>query len=130
MSDLTHLTTKRPRGLVPGTVEWLREIEGPRLVKRLLDEVHAKPVGEMTPTGARCASMLLDRALPTLATVHHTVEGSLSRMTDDELRQELRRLTEQQGNTITVQAREVLESTEQRATVTAGPRGSLGEDAE
>ena len=122
--DTNHLTTKRPKGLVPGTVDWLREVEGPRLVQRLIDEVHHQPVGEMTPTGARCASMLLDRALPTLSAVHHTIEGGLARMTDEEIRQELARLTNQPSPTIDVQAREV-----QPATITS-PRGSLGEDAE
>jgi hypothetical protein len=86
---------------VPGTVEWLRGIEGPRLVQRLLDEVHANAIGEMTPTQARCASMLLDRALPTLTAVHHTMETSLSAMSEADI---LRRLQQLTGQTIDVKA--------------------------
>lgn len=88
--SVARLIQPRPRGLVPGSIEWLREVEGPRLVKRLVDEVHANKVGEMTPTQARCASMVLDRVLPTLQAHHHTVEGELSRKTTEELKAELK----------------------------------------
>lgn len=84
-------------------MEWLRDIEGPRLIKRLVDEVHAHDVGKMTPTGARCAAMLLDRALPTLSAVHHTVEGQLSSMSTDEILAELKRIASQPGQILEVQ---------------------------
>lgn len=84
---------KRPRGLVPGSREWLTEIEGPRLITRLVDEVHAGEVGAMTPTQARCAAMLLDRFAPTMSAVHHTVEGTLGKMSEAEILAELERLT-------------------------------------
>lgn len=92
MSDLTEIIPARPRGLVPGSREWLVEQEGPRLVKRLVDEVHAGDVGAMTPTQARCAAMLMDRVLPAMSAVHHTVEGDLQRMPTEQLKEELRRL--------------------------------------
>lgn len=90
MSDLTEIIPTRPRGLVPGSREWLVEQEGPRLVKRLVDEVHAGAVGEMTPTQARCAAMLMDRVLPAMSAVHHTVEGDLQRMSTEEIKAQLR----------------------------------------
>lgn len=92
-ADQGLIALDRPRGLVPGSLEWLREREGPRLVKRLVDEVHAGNVGEMTPTQARCASMLLDRVLPQVSAVHHTVETTYANMSEEELRREFLRLT-------------------------------------
>jgi len=88
------ITTERPRGLVPGSLEWLREIEGPRLVKRLVDESHANPVGEMTPTQARCAALLIDRVLPAISAVHHTVETSLTKVSSDDLNKRFLELME------------------------------------
>ncbi|HEX9116527.1 MAG TPA: hypothetical protein VGA61_10695, partial [Anaerolineae bacterium] len=90
MSDLTELVPQRPRFLAPGTREWLVEQEGPRLVKRLVDEVHAGQVGEMTPTQARCAAMLMDRVLPAMSAVHHTVEGDLQRLSTEEIKAQLK----------------------------------------
>lgn len=90
MSDLNELVPQRPRFLAPGSREWLVEQEGPRLVKRLVDEVHAGSVGEMTPTQARCAAMLMDRVLPAMSAVHHTVEGDLQRLSTDEIKAQLK----------------------------------------
>ena len=83
----------RPRGLVPGSREWLMEVEGPKIIRRLVDEVHAGEVGGMTPTQARCASILIDRILPTMSAVTHTIEGSLAQMTEAEIVAELSRIT-------------------------------------
>lgn len=92
---MSEITTTRPRGLVPGSIEWLREIEGPRLIQRLSDEAHANPVGEMTPTQARCAALLIDRVLPTVSAVHHTVETQHSKLSDKELQERFAKLMEQ-----------------------------------
>lgn len=105
------IEVQRPRGLVPGTREWLVELEGPRLVSRLVNEVHASPVGEMTPTQARCAAMLMDRILPAMSAVHHTIEGDLAKKTEDELKAELRRLLN--GDVTDVEAKEAQSAPDQ-----------------
>lgn len=83
---------KRPIGVAPGSLEWLRSIEGPRLLQRLVEEVHASPVGDMTPTQARCASMLIPITYPALSAVHHTVESSLSKLSTEELTKRLKEI--------------------------------------
>jgi hypothetical protein len=87
-----NLTTKRPVGLVPGTPEWLAQIQGPRLILRAIQEIEAQQVGGMSPTGARIMSMLLDRVHPVLTAVHHSADASFSSMTTEELKQKLAEL--------------------------------------
>ncbi|KAF3997533.1 hypothetical protein [Glaciimonas immobilis] len=87
---------KRPRGLVPGSMEWLREMEGPRLLTRLVEEIHASPAGEMTPTAARCAGMLLPIIYPTLSAVHHTVETTLSKESTEDLQARFAKIMSEQ----------------------------------
>lgn len=87
---MKDLTTDRPRGLVPGTPEWLAEIQGPALVLRLIAEIEAQPVGAMNPTGARLLGMALDRILPSLTAVHHTGETQLTAFSDEQLKEKLR----------------------------------------
>lgn len=94
-----QLTTKRPRGLVPGTMEWLREIEGPRLLQKLVMVVHGEV--EFTPTQARVAGILLDRVAPTVSAVHHTVESQYGKMDTQALKNELKLLLA--GETIDVE---------------------------
>ncbi len=89
---MKDLTTPRPRGLVPGTPEWLAEVQGPKLVLRLIQEIDAQEVGQMNPTGARLLGMALDRILPSLTAIHHTGETQLNGMTDDQLKEKLRLL--------------------------------------
>src|ERR1700740_1383558 len=86
------ITTPRPAGLVPGTPEWLTEIQGPKLVLRLIAEIDAQEVGKMNPTGARLLGMALDRILPSLTAVHHTGETGLSGYSDEQLKEKLRAL--------------------------------------
>lgn len=88
--------TQRPRGLVPGTPEWLSEIQGPRLVLRLVAEIEAQAVGEMNPTGARLLGMALDRILPSLTAVHHSGETQLTGFSDEQLKEKLRTLLGEQ----------------------------------
>lgn len=87
---MKDISTPRPRGLVPGSPEWLTEIQGPKLVKRMIDEIEAQEIGEMTPTGARLLGMALDRILPSLTAIHHTGETQLSGFTDEQLKEKLR----------------------------------------
>lgn len=82
--------TERPRGLVPGTPEWLAQVQGPKLVLRLVAEIDAMEVGKMNPTGARLLGMALDRIHPILTAVHHTGETQLSGLTDEQLKEKLR----------------------------------------
>lgn len=93
---MTDLTTPRPRGLVPGTPEWLAEIQGPKLVLRLIAEIDAQAVGEMNPTGARLLGMALDRIMPSLTAIHHSGETVLTGFTDDQLKEKLRLLLGEQ----------------------------------
>lgn len=86
------ITTPRPRGLVPGTPEWLAEIQGPKLVIRLIKEIEAQEVGNMTPTGARLLGMALDRIMPSLTAIHHSGDTQLTSFTDDQLKEKLRAL--------------------------------------
>lgn len=90
---------ERPRGLVPGTPEWLTQIQGPRLVKRLIDEIDAQPLGAMSPTGARLLGMALDRILPSLTAIHHTGETALTGFSDEQLKEKLRALLGEQEAT-------------------------------
>lgn len=83
---------KRPRGLVPGSVEWFRESVGPKLLTRLHDEIEAQTVGEMTPTGARLLTVGLGLIYPTVSAVHHTVEGSLAKVSEVELKNRFEKL--------------------------------------
>lgn len=87
-----NITTQRPRGLVPGSQDWLTEIQGPKLVMRLIKEIDAQKVGQMSPTGARLLGMALDRVLPSLTSIHHTGETQLNAFTDDQLKEKLRAL--------------------------------------
>jgi len=90
------ITTPRPRGLVPGSPQWLAEVQGPRLVLRLIEEIDAQKVGEMNPTGARLLGMALDRILPSLTAIHHTGETQLTGFTDEQLKEKLRLLLGEQ----------------------------------
>lgn len=98
-----QLTHKRPKGLVPGTMDWLREVEGPRLLEKLVRVVHGDD--EFTPTQARVAGMLMDRVAPTVSAVHHTVESTYGKMTTDQLKAELKHLLA--GDPIDIEAIEV-----------------------
>lgn len=109
----TALTIARPRGLVPGTREWLTEIEGPRVLKRVIDEIHAQPVGEMNPTGARLCSIVLDRVLPTISAVHHTIEGDLKQLSEQEIKDRLKELLA--GEATDVEAKLIDEPDQQEA---------------
>lgn len=80
---------KRPRGLVPGSIEWFRQVVGPKLLTRLHDEIEAQNVGEMTPTGARLLTTGLSIVYPTVSAVHHTVETQLASMSDAQLKESL-----------------------------------------
>lgn len=93
---MKDITTPRPRGLVPGTPEWLAEVQGPKLVLRLIAEIDAQAVGEMNPTGARLLGMALDRILPSLTAIHHTGETQLTGFTDAQLKEKLRILLGEQ----------------------------------
>lgn len=93
---MKDLTTPRPRGLVPGSPEWLAEIQGPKLVLRMIAEIDAQPVGTMSPTGARLLGMALDRIMPSLTAVHHTGETQLNGFTDEQLKEKLRLLLGEQ----------------------------------
>lgn len=86
------ITTQRPRGLVPGTPEWLAQVQGPKLVLRLVAEIEAQKIGNMSPTGARLLGMALDRILPSLTAIHHSGETQLTGFTDDQLKEKLRLL--------------------------------------
>jgi|ERR1700675_669245 len=90
---------ERPRGLVPGTPEWLAQVQGPKLILRLVDEIEAQKVGFMSPTGARLLGMALDRIYPSLTAIHHTGSTDLTPMTDDELKEKLRLLLGEQEAT-------------------------------
>lgn len=90
------IATQRPRGLVPGSTEWLAEIQGPKLVIRLIKEIEAQEVGSMTPTGARLLNMALDRIMPVLTAIHHTGETQLTGFTDEQLKEKLRTLLGEQ----------------------------------
>src|SRR5271169_1584040 len=90
---------ERPRGLVPGTPEWLAQVQGPKLILRLVNEIDAQKVGFMSPTGARLLGMALDRIYPSLTAIHHTGNTDLSPMTDDELKEKLRLLLGEQEAT-------------------------------
>lgn len=86
------LTPARPTGLVPGTPQWLIEIQGPILIKRLVAEIEAQEVGKMNPTGARLLGMAIDRIMPSLTAIHHTGDTPLRSFSDDELKEKLRLL--------------------------------------
>lgn len=88
----TELISQRPRGLVPGTPEWLAQIQGPKLVLRMIAEIDAQEVGSMSPTGARLLGMALDRIMPSLTAIHHSGEGQLTGFTDEQLKEKLRLL--------------------------------------
>lgn len=90
------ITTQRPRGLVPGSPQWLAEIQGPKLVLRLIKEIEAQEVGQMNPTGARLLGMALDRILPSLTAIHHSGETQLTGFTDEQLKEKLRLLLGEQ----------------------------------
>jgi hypothetical protein len=85
-----NITTQRPRGLVPGSQDWLVEVQGPKLVMRLIKEIEAQKIGQMSATGARLLGMALDRILPSLTAIHHTGDGQLNAFTDDQLKEKLR----------------------------------------
>jgi hypothetical protein len=104
-----EIATKRPRGLVPGSIEWLRELQGPKLLHRLIDEIHANPVGEMTPTQARCAGMLIPIIYPALSSVHHTVEGSLSKVSTEELEARFKALVKEQRAELVIESKKAQE---------------------
>lgn len=89
---MKDITTQRPRGLVPGTPEWLAEVQGPKLILRLIAEIEAQEVGQMSPTGARLLGLALDRIMPTLTAVHHTGETQLTGFSDDQLKEKLKSL--------------------------------------
>lgn len=93
---MKDLTTARPRGLVPGSPEWLAEIQGPKLVLRLIAEIDAQAIGEMNPTGARLLGMALDRIMPSLTAIHHSGETQLTGFTDEQLKEKLRLLLGEQ----------------------------------
>src|SRR5271163_4908394 len=90
------ITTQRPRGLVPGTPEWLAEIQGPKLILRLVAEIDAQQLGFMTPTGAKLLGMALDRIMPSLTAVHHSGDTVLTGFTDEQLKEKLRLLLGEQ----------------------------------
>ncbi len=96
---MKDITTPRPRGLVPGTPEWLAEIQGPKLVLRLIAEIDAQAVGEMNPTGARLLGMALDRILPSLTAIHHSGDTPLTGFSDEQLKEKLRALLGQEEAT-------------------------------
>lgn len=89
---MKDIESKRPVGLVPGTPQWLAEIQGPRLVMRLIQEIEAQQVGQMSPTGARLLGMALDRIMPSLTAIHHSGETQLSSFSDEQLKEKLRLL--------------------------------------
>ena len=84
--------TQRPRGLVPGTPEWLIQVQGPKLILRLVAEIESMEVGKMNPTGARLLGMAMDRILPSLTAIHHTGETQLTGLTDEQIKEKLRAL--------------------------------------
>lgn len=94
---MDEITTTRPRGLKPGSMEWLREVQGPRLLERLVDEVHANPAGEMSPTQARCAGMLIPIIYPALSAVHHTVETTLAKESTIDLQKRFEKIMREQA---------------------------------
>jgi hypothetical protein len=96
---MKDITTQRPKGLVPGTPEWLAQVQGPKLVLRMIAEIDAQPVGGMSPTGARLLGMALDRILPSLTAIHHSGDTPLTGFTDDQLREKLRVLLGQEEAT-------------------------------
>lgn len=109
------IASQRPRGLVPGTPEWLAEIQGPRLILRLVDEIDAQQVGEMTPTGARLLGMALDRILPSLTAVHHTGDSPLGGFSDEQLKEKLRVLLgEKDANTFDLSQAQTVEFKEEK----------------
>lgn len=93
---MKEIESKRPVGLVPGTPQWLAEIQGPRLVLRLIQEIEAQEVGQMSPTGARLLGMALDRIMPSLTAIHHSGETQLSGFSDEQLKEKLRVLLGEQ----------------------------------
>ncbi|MES2729965.1 MAG: hypothetical protein V4621_07725 [Pseudomonadota bacterium] len=104
------ISTPRPAGLVPGSPEWLAEIQGPKLVMRLISEIEAQPVGNMSPTGARLLGMALDRIMPSLTAVHHTGDGNFATMTDEQLKEKLRVLLgEKEASVFDMKNAEVVE---------------------
>lgn len=108
-----NLISKRPPGLVPGTPEWLQQIQGPKLVLRLVKEIEAQEVGSMNPTGARLLGMALDRVYPVLTAVHHTGETNFSRMTDEELKAKLAELVNKETSSkFDIQTAETVDFTE------------------
>ena len=94
----------RPKGLSPGSLEWLRAVEGPRLLQRLVDEIHSGEAGEMTPTQARCAGMLIPIIYPALSAVHHTVETTLAKVSTEELEARFAQLMQAQKNAHALEA--------------------------
>lgn len=86
------ISTERPKGLVPGSPDWLAQVQGPKLVMRLIEEIDAQAVGQMSPTGARLLGMALDRIMPSLTAVHHTGETHLTAFSDEQLKEKLRAL--------------------------------------
>lgn len=82
--------TERPKGLVPGTAEWLVQVQGPKLILRVIAEIEAQEVGKMNPTGARLVGMVVDRIMPSLTAIHHSGETQLTGFTDDQLKEKLR----------------------------------------
>lgn len=110
------ITVERPRGLVPGTPEWLAQVQGPKLILRMVAEIDAQQVGFMSPTGARLLGMALDRIYPSLTAVHHTGANDLTPMTDDQLREKLRLLLgEQEANKFDISTVETVEYKENKA---------------
>lgn len=95
-------------------MEWLREVQGPRLLTRLVEEVHAATPGEMTPTQARCAGMLIPIIYPALSAVHHTVETTLAKVSTEELEARFAQLMQAQKNAqaLEASAAETVEFTE------------------
>jgi hypothetical protein len=93
---MKELSAPPRMGLMPGTPEWLAEIQGPKLVIRLIAEIDAQEVGQMNPTGARLLGMALDRIMPSLTAVHHSGETQLTGFTDDQLKEKLRLLLGEQ----------------------------------
>jgi hypothetical protein len=99
---------KRPRGLVPGSVDWFRESVGPRLLQRLSDEIEAQPVGQMTPTGARLLTVGLGLIYPTVSAVHHTVETDIGKTSTDALERRLAEIAQARQVELQMAARQAI----------------------
>lgn len=106
---------ERPKGLVPGTPEWLAQIQGPKLILRMVAEIDAQKVGFMSPTGARLLGMAIDRIYPTLTAVHHTGTNDLTPLTDEQLKEKLRLLLgEKEVSQFDMKTIETVEFTERK----------------